>query len=177
MGDFLEMHAKKFLGDKAWSVDVVLLIGAELAQAVNKLPGLTGDKKAELVCQTVLKMLDSAVKVEKERKEESIEKEKTIAHLEECKKTVTTLLPVTLSLLVAASRGKILLQKAKGGNCLSVLLPCVKGVLSGVEQPVPAKTTETQQSDEKQVQGVQEPPLVVLRTPESSPPPSDENKS
>jgi hypothetical protein len=177
MADLLETYGKKFLGDKAWTVDLVLLLGAELAQSANKLSGLSGKEKAELVSQTILKMLDDAVKVEKGRETESTEKEKTIAHLEECKKTVLTVLPVTLTLLVAASRGKILLQKAKAEGCLSFLFGCVKksGVL---EKGVPlSKTSVIQQLAESKDRVELELRQVVVQSPESAAPPSSENKS
>jgi hypothetical protein len=56
-------------------------------------------------------MLDDVMKVEKGRLAESTEKVKTIALLEECKAAVSTVLPVSLELMVAASRGKIVLKK------------------------------------------------------------------
>jgi hypothetical protein len=104
-------YAQKAVGDKAWTVELVLRIGADLAGCVNSFPNLSGADKTQLVCQTILKMLDDAVRVEKERLVESTEKEKTIALLEECKAAVNSALPVSLELLVAASRGEILLKK------------------------------------------------------------------
>jgi hypothetical protein len=177
MGDLLESHAKKFLGDKAWTVDLILLLGAELAQAVNKISGVTGLQKAELVIQTILKMLDDAVKVEREREQESTEREKSIARLEEYKKTAQTVLPVTLTLLVAASRGRLLLQRAKTEGCLSFLTHCLKGVSAEVPKSLPVKTIETQQSDENKAQGGLELREVVVQSQESPSPPSSENKS
>lgn len=207
MAELLEQVAKTFLNDKAWSVEIVLLTGAELAQAVNKMAGLTGEEKANLVCQTILKMLDNAMMVEKGREMESTEKEKSIALLEECKRTVLTLLPVTLTLLVAASRGKILLKKAKQEGCFSAFLQCmsdlssvknvsscVAGIAAGAAvvsfaagakakakaQEVkvpPSDSTENQPVDEKQVQLEQAPQEEVQHTQKSDLPLSDENKS
>ena len=104
-------YAKKAVGDKAWTVELVLRIGGDLAGAVNSFPNLSGKDKAQLVCQTILKMLDDAMTVEKGRLVESTEKAKTIALLEECKAAANIALPVSLDLMVAASRGKIVLKK------------------------------------------------------------------
>ena len=103
--------AKKAVGDKAWTVELVLRIGAELAAFVNNFPNLSGKDKCQLVCQTILKMLDDVEKVERERSVESTEREKTIALLGECRAAVNVALPVSLELMVMASRGKIVLKK------------------------------------------------------------------
>lgn len=102
--------AQKSLGDKAWIPETVLRVGADLATFVNAFPNLSGQDKTHLVCQTILKMLDDVEKAEKGRSVESTEKAKTIARLEECRSAVA-LLPVSLELLVSASRGKIVLKK------------------------------------------------------------------
>ncbi len=104
-------HAKKALGDKAWSVDRVLHVGAELAQAVNSLKNLSGKDKSELVCQTILKLLDDGEMAEKERAAGSTEKETTKVPWGDCRNVVKTLLPVSLELIVKASRGEISLLK------------------------------------------------------------------
>jgi hypothetical protein len=110
-------YAKKAVGDKAWTVELVLRIGAELAAFVNKVPNLSGKDKCQLVCQTILKMLDDVEKVERERSVESTEREKTIALLGECRNAVNVVLPVSLELMVMASRGKIVLKKV-GEGCV-----------------------------------------------------------
>lgn len=116
-------YAQKAVGDKAWTVELVLRVGADLAGAVNSFPNLSGKDKCQLVCQTILKMLDDVMKVEKERSAESTEKAKTIALLEECKSAVSTVLPVSLELMVMASRGKIVLKKIQEA---CVWLPSLK---------------------------------------------------
>lgn len=103
--------AQKALGDKVWNVELVLRIGVQLATVVNSFPNLSGQDKTNLVCQTILKMLDDVEKAGKEHWVESTETEKTIAHLEECKKAVQTVLPVSLELVVSASRGEIVLKE------------------------------------------------------------------
>jgi hypothetical protein len=114
--------AKKALGDKAWSVELVLHVGAELAQGVNSLKNLSGKDKSELVCQTILKLLDDGEKAEKERAAGSTEKATTKVPWDDCRNVVKNLLPVSLQLLVKASRGEISLLKEplvqKGLYCL-----------------------------------------------------------
>jgi hypothetical protein len=129
----LEKVAKHFLGERAWSVDLVLRVGAELAQAVNKYPSLSGQEKSELVCQTILKLLEDGEKVEKGRMGESTGTTSTKVPWEECKRVVTTLLPATLDLIVSAARGKFDLQKAQqvAMGCLPFLL----GLCSAPQKP------------------------------------------
>jgi hypothetical protein len=116
-------HAKKALGDKAWSVDLVLHVGVELAQSVNSLKNLSGKDKSELVCQTILKLLDDGEMAEKERAAESTGKGTTNVPWDDCRNVVKTLLPVSLDLLVKAARGEFSLQKdvPKIVSCLSSL--------------------------------------------------------
>ena len=104
-------HAKKALGDKAWSVDLVLRVGADLAQAVNSLKNLSGKDKSELVCQTILKLLDDGEMAEKERAAGSTEKVTTKVPWDDCRNVVKTLLPASLELIVKASRGEFSLLK------------------------------------------------------------------
>ena len=106
--------AQKSLGDKAWIPETVLRVAADLATFVNAFPNLSGEDKTHLVCQTILKMLDDVETAEKGRLVESTVKAKTIARLEECRAAVA-LLPVSLELLVSASRGKIVLKKIVEG--------------------------------------------------------------
>ena len=119
-------HAKKALGDKAWSVDRVLHVGADLAQAVNSLKNLSGKDKSELVCQTILKLLDDGEMAEKVRVAESTEKETTKVPWDDCRNVVKNILPASLELLVKASRGEISLLKqvpalSRISECLSHL--------------------------------------------------------
>jgi hypothetical protein len=95
--------AQKSLGDNSWNVERVLRIGAELLSSVKDFPNLSYHDKIELVCQTILKMLDDAEKAEIVLTGGSTAKETTIHYLEECRKTVRTLLPVSLELLAVAN--------------------------------------------------------------------------
>ena len=108
----LLQYAEKALGNKAWTVELVLRIGVDLATAVNSFPNLTGEDKCRLVCATIQTMIDNSEKAGIEHMEESTEKENTKARLQECRNAVKMVLPVSLNLVVMASRGKFPFQKA-----------------------------------------------------------------
>ena len=98
---------KKALGDKVWGAEAVLHVGVELAMAVNSLKNVSGADKSELVCQTILKLLDDGEKAEKALSGGSTETGKTRIPWNECRTVVTNVLPTTLHLVVKASRGEI----------------------------------------------------------------------
>jgi len=98
---------KKALGDKVWGAEAVLHVGVELATAVNSLKNVSGADKSELVCQTILKLLDDGEKAEKELSGVSTETGKTKIPWNECRTVVKNVLPTALHLVVKASRGEI----------------------------------------------------------------------
>lgn len=98
---------KKALGDKVWGAEAVLHVGVELATAVNSLKNVSGADKSELVCQTILKLLDDGEKAEKELLGGSTETGKTKIPWNECRTVVKNVLPTALHLVVKASRGEI----------------------------------------------------------------------
>jgi hypothetical protein len=98
---------KKALGDKVWGAEAVLHVGVELATAVNSLKNVSGADKSELVCQTILKLLDDGEKAEKALSGGSTETGKTRIPWNECRTVVKNVLPTTLHLVVKASRGEI----------------------------------------------------------------------
>jgi hypothetical protein len=98
---------KKALGDKVWGAEAVLHVGVELATAVNSLKNVSGADKSELVCQTILKLLDDGEKAEKALSGGSTETAKTKIPWNECRTVVKNVLPTALHLVVKASRGEI----------------------------------------------------------------------
>lgn len=139
--------AQKSLGDKAWIPETVLRVAADLATFVNSFPNLSGKDKTHLVCQTILKMLDDVETAEKGRSVESTEKAKTIARLEECRSAVA-LLPVSLELLVSASRGKIVLKKIVEGLNWSWSWPKWNGSFFSLCDPCGSVIQETTRAAE-----------------------------
>jgi len=130
--------AQNALGNKAWSVEMVLRIGSVLLSFVNDIPNLSFQNKSDLVCQTILKMLDDAEKAERVLKGESTEKEKTIYYLEECKKSVLIALPVSLELLAGSALVSQKIQRPT--RCFPCLpcLPCLPSLSKEVHETVTA---------------------------------------
>jgi hypothetical protein len=110
----LAVQAQTFLGTRPWTVSLVLQTGAHLAQAVQRFPGLSGQQKSSLVCQTILQLLEDGEKADRERLKESTPQAEPTIPWEECKRVVATVLPATLTLLVSAARGEIDLRKPSG---------------------------------------------------------------
>jgi hypothetical protein len=96
---------KKVLGNKVWNHETVVRLAIELGQHLSSFHNISGSDKTELVCQTVLKMLDDAEKAEKEHFAGSTETTMTRVPWNECKDAVKTL-PLLLQVVVKASRGE-----------------------------------------------------------------------
>ena len=144
----LKQEALKFVCDKAWTVELALRLGAHLAQVVNPSRELSGSQKCELVCQTILALLDDVEKAGKEHAAESTAKVSSTIHLDEIRNLVKNHLPVTLNLIVSAARGGFDLKKARAG-CLSFvrpylprLLPCLGASAASVVEQVVASVAE-----------------------------------
>lgn len=145
---------KRFVGGKSWQASLVLEVGTELAVAVNKAAGMKGAEKSELVCQTVLRLLDDAEKAEKSAQVESTVIETTIAPKESVnwellRSLVKSVLPATLSLVVGASRGKFDLSAASAvasaASQSSCLPPWVRMLclgLGSLQQPSPQRVVQ-----------------------------------
>jgi hypothetical protein len=169
MAQWIKEEALKFVGDKAWTGELALRLGAHLAQVVNADSRLSGPQKCELVCQTILALLDDVEKAGKEHAAESTAKVSSIVHLDEIRNLVKNHLPVTLNLIVSAARGEFSLKKA-GVGCLSFvrpylprLVPClgasaVSVVTQAVDVIVEKADTAPQPPSESQPSADQSPP-------------------
>ena len=122
LDQLLKQEALKFVGDKAWTGELALRLGAVLAQSVNSARNLSGAQKGELVCQTILALLDDVEKAGKEHSAESTAKVSSIVHLDEIRNLVKNHLPVTLNLIISAARGEFSLRKT-GAGVLSFCIP------------------------------------------------------
>jgi hypothetical protein len=160
----LENVAKHVLGSRAWSVDLVLRVGVELAQCVNKVQALSGRQKAEAVLQTIQKLLEDGEKADKVLREGSTETEKTTIPWEECKMVATQLLPVTLDLIIDAARGRIDLKKveivARVGCSLLPSLCCSKKSVSSAQHPALTVRQVSHQSSNPLKNAEVQPPLA-----------------
>jgi hypothetical protein len=187
MAQWIKEEALKFVGDKAWTGELALRLGAHLAQVVNADSRLSGPQKSELVCQTILALLDDVEKAGKEHAAESTEKVSSIVHLDEIRSLVKNHLPVTLNLIVSAARGEFSLKKAGVGilSCLIPYLPrlapCLgASAVSVVSQAATAlvesekKESSPQSASESQPSAAPEPPKVS-ETQEAAPAPPSQS--
>lgn len=169
--DELERVARDVLGSRAWSVDLVLRVGAELAQCVNKVQNLSGRQKADAVLQTIQRLLDDGEKAEKALRGESTATEMTTIPWAECKMVATELLPVTLDLLIDAARGRLDLKKVekavKVGCALAPWLCCGGKATAALQPSVGQKPKElvvrqvlSHQSSNPLSNAVEQPPLA-----------------
>lgn len=186
MAQWIKEEALKFVGDKAWTGELALRLGAHLAQVVNADSRLSGQQKSELVCQTILALLDDVEKAGKEHAAESTEKVSSTVHLDEIRNLVKNHLPVTLNLIVSAARGGFSLKKTGVGflSCLIPYLPrlapcigasAVAAVTQAAVAVVAAEAEEKRESspppaNENQPSAAQEPPKVS-ETQEAAPAP------
>lgn len=102
--------ALKELGADAPTTQSILRLAATLAQTINRWPGLSGKEKLEMVLKTLREVLEmEAIRGKLSAQEAAI-----------LRATVDTVVPETLTLLVAAGRGEIDLRKPTPG-CAAAL--------------------------------------------------------
>lgn len=120
--------ALKELGADAPTTQSILRVAASLAQTINRWPGLSGKDKMEMVLKTLREVLEMEVIRGKLNAQEA-------AIL---RATVDTVVPETLTLLVAAGRGEIDLRKPTPG-CAAILCGflCRSGVAIAVAAATP----------------------------------------
>lgn len=165
-----------FVGEQSWTVELILQLGAHLAQLVNKASGLSGKAKSEVVCQTILALLEDAEKADTKRVQESTEKGLTTAPAAawaELKNQVKSVLPTTLSLVVDAARGKFDLKKSSGlalravavlarlrcvGSCVGTSVASQIATAADPQGVTPLKAAETAAEAADQKQQTEEPP-------------------
>lgn len=123
MATLLEL-ASRDLG--APTVESVLRLSVKLAQAANNLKGLSGSDKLSLVLSTLRETLNEPLVKEKLGAEEHA---KLIA-------LVDTVIPETLTLVIAAGRGEIDLRKPSLG-CLARFAPLFCRAATVLAAPAP----------------------------------------
>ncbi len=122
---------KQFVREKAslkkWDAEACLRIGAELAVKVNSVQNLTGGEKKKLVVELILQGLREAEEKEKAGKEDTTA---IVARYDQLEKVVKETLPVSLELIISASRGKLNLKKIKPSVWMRFCSCFVKGVVT-----------------------------------------------
>lgn len=166
----LEQFVREKAALRKWDAEGCLRIGAELAVKVNGISNLSGGEKKKLIVDLVLRGLR-----EGEEKEKALSKtpDVVVARYDELEKIVKETLPVSLDLLVSASRGKLDLKKVKPSVWLRYCSCFVKGVVTVlvsqkiVSEEVGKKISETTEAVEEKVEAVLEAQAPVEATTEN----------
>ena len=108
--DLVKFVRTEFSTKPVVDAETCLRVGAALAVKVNVLANLNGAEKKKLVVDVVLRCLQEAEQKEKAGKEDTTA---IVARYDRLEKTVKETLPVSLELIVSASRGKLDLKKVK----------------------------------------------------------------
>jgi hypothetical protein len=194
----LKSVAHEIMSQKQWSAAAVVALGGSLAAAANRLTGLSGLQKKQLVLDVIKVVL-----------QESVEKSTDLSGSPEVVKSLNFVLehvlPASLDLAVAAARGQLDLKKVKASvfaGCLaclpSLLGACgassaqaqavvsqVATVAKSVDPSLVASETASSpasESVEKEVSETETPQRksslgagVVIRVPEATPPSESQN--
>lgn len=130
--DRLLQLAEQLVSQKRLTPSLLISLGGTLAAEVNKLVGLRGSEKKQLVCDVVRKVVEKSVKATTDVSGAVVGDEAQKALLF----VVDSVLPASLDLAVAAARGSLDLRKVKK-TCFSSLVACLPALLGacGVSQP------------------------------------------
>lgn len=123
----LEQFVREKASLKKWDVETCLRIGAELAVKVNAVVNLSGGEKKKLVVELILQGLREGEEKEKAGKADATA---IVARYDQLEKVVKETLPVSLDLIISASRGKLNLRKIKPSVWLKFCSCFVKGVVT-----------------------------------------------
>jgi hypothetical protein len=123
----LEQTAKK-----SWDSETVLRVGVDVATKVNKIKGLKGSEKKQLVLDVIQKAMQKCEEKEKVGMTETTEVTKRWLQL---RTTVNAVLPVSLDLVVLAARGGFNFKKLASRTWLQY---CCCFLKSAVDVAVPA---------------------------------------
>ncbi len=108
--DLVKFVRSEFSTKPVVDAETCLRVGAALAVKVNALSNLNGSEKKKLVVDVVLRCLKEAEEKEKAGKADTTA---IVARYDRLEKSVSETLPVSLELIVSASRGKLDLKKVK----------------------------------------------------------------
>ena len=167
----LEQFVREKASLRKWDAESCLRIGAELAVKVNGISNLSGEEKKKLIVDLVLRGLREGETKEKASSESPSAVE---ARYDQLEKVVKETLPISLELIVSASRGKLDLKKVKPSVWLRYCSCFVKGVVTVlvsqkiVSEEAGKKMTETTEAVQEKVEAVLEketPPEATTENP------------
>ena len=124
MSDVLVKLALEKLAGEVPSAATLLPIAVELAKAVNGRVDLKGAEKTALVQKALRELLE--VPIVKEKLDDTVE-----AALKDC---VEHIVPVTIMLIVSASRGDLTFKKVQAG-CFSMIFSCITAAATRAAVP------------------------------------------
>jgi hypothetical protein len=143
----LEQFVREKASLRKWDAEGCLRIGAELAVKINSIKNLSGEEKKKLVVDLILKGLHEGEKKEKEGSSEA-QATAITARYDQLEKVVKETLPVSLELMISASRGKFDLKKVKPSVLLRYCSCFAKGVVTVlVSQKVISEETAKKVND------------------------------
>jgi hypothetical protein len=127
MSDVLVKLALEKLAGEVPSAASLLPIAVELAKAVNGRVDLKGAEKTALVQKALRELLETPSV--KEKLDDTVE-----VALKDC---VEHIVPVTIMLIVSASRGDLTFKKVQAG-CFSAIFSCITAAATRAAVPAPA---------------------------------------
>jgi len=133
----LEQTAKK-----SWDSETVLRVGVDVATKVNKIKGLKGSEKKQLVLDVIQKAMQKCEEKEKVGMTETTEVTKRWLAL---RTTVNAVLPVSLDLVVLAARGGFNFKKLASRTWLQY---CCCFLKSAVDVAVPVSVAALKKAEE-----------------------------
>lgn len=189
----LEQFVREKASLRKWDAETCLRIGAELAVKVNAVQNLSGGEKKKLVVELILQGLREAEEKEKAGKEDTTA---IVARYDQLEKVVKETLPVSLDLIISASRGKLDLKKVKPSVWAKACSCFVKGVVTvlvsqkvlseeagkkvteGIEKvdDQVAAALDAKSSATEETVAVKENPMLTVRSVEVSEPSTQESK-
>lgn len=115
----LKAFAHELMGQKVWTPATVVALGGSLASEVNRLSGLSGLQKKQLVLDVIKAVLADCVKKSTDVSGSPLASKEFVDSLNFVLESV---LPASLDLAVAAARGQLDLKKVKKSAFAGFLL-------------------------------------------------------
>ena len=129
----LSAKALEILGAEVPNADSILRIAAQLAQLVNKAPGLHGPEKAALVQQVLRAILNSSI----------VRPKLDAVAVDALNVVIDTVVPTALTLIISAGRGEFDLKKPR-----EAFLWCCRSAASVAVAAAAAHTTPAEKGPE-----------------------------
>lgn len=144
----LKSTAQALMSQKEWNAAALISLGGVLAAEVNRLSGLSGVQKKQLVLDVLKVVLQEAVEKSRDLSGSLLASPEAVASL---KFVLDSAVPASLDLAVAAARGQLDLKKVKKTvfyGCLACL-PSLVGLCGVSKAQAQTIVSQVQQVAEK----------------------------